>query len=221
MRGRQALRLLGVSVMACVALGAFAASAQAGTWIVEGKELKEGVDHPVTCNRAVEVEKLVVPFTLTGTVGSTPVKIEFGKVECVKEAFVIFDQGGVAYSEGKFHFSEGKILEPTGCSIGEFTTEPITGQVKEYAGLAPNVGITYSPKTVGGNWATMTITGTCAAAGNRIMKGFTVAQIVPGIFEEGKIPEYKFSPSIETATGSELKFAGNAAHLAGALKFFF
>ncbi len=218
MRGRQALRLLGVSMMACVALGAFAASAQAGfTWIVNGEILKEGVNHGVTCNRSE-----IAPFVLKGTVGEVPVtvELEFGKVNCKEN--IVFNKSGVAYSKGKFEFLEGKVLKPTGCAIegGAVTTNALTGQVKEYAALAPEEGITYSPETVGGSWATIKITGTCAAAGSRLVKGFTVARIVPGVYEEGKIPEWLFDSATEVATGSELKFAGNAAHLEGALKFF-
>lgn len=230
MRGGQALRVLGVTVAACIAFGAFAGSAQAGfTWIVNGNFLKEGETHKVTCERAAtvttevegEMKNVTIPFVLKGTVGEVkiPVELEFGKVNCVEN--IVYNEKGVAYSKGKFEFQEPKVLKPTGCTVKGFVSKSLTGRVKEYAGLAPEEGITYSPEAEGGSWAAIPFEGvTCSVAGNRIFKGFTVARIVPGVFEEGKIPEWLFDSGTEAATGSELLFAGNPATLGGALKFF-
>ncbi len=217
MRSKRALRLLGVTVLACVAMGALAGSAQAYEWIYRGEVIPENKKEEVECNQ-------VEPFFLTGSIGSTkvPVEVEFETVTC--EEWKIWNSLGEAYSLGELDFQGATMLGELGtvCGVTAGLTKPLTGKAESFPKLKTTAGLTLAPEEGFTNWIVLHITGaSCPIAGNRPVRGIDTTEVEPGEFLTNEIPPWAFSAEVQAATGSSLEFAGNQAVLTGELKFMF
>lgn len=211
-------RLLLVLTAAAIFVGVMADSAHAtmsaaGEWYLgfaPGTTLVEGTSKAMTCSK--ESEALV----LTGSIGETkiPVKIKATGIECI--GFVIKNSGTHGIGEGKLKFTGVTVVEPTGCTVasGSVETAAVKPELwKDSENTA--LGFVKYSQPLGENLATVEITGACAAAGNRIVKGSVFGELFWLTGSSSAFQPVSFSTAIDTTAGSALKFAGNPAHLSG------
>jgi hypothetical protein len=161
---------------------------------------------------------------LEGTVGSEAVKLSATGIKC--SGATLFNEyiGGVGHAakgEGKVTFTGVSLIEPSGCAAPtEITTNILKSETymggsgskeeerKAYDEFEPAAG-------PAGTFATISITGSCAAAGNRIIKGFVLGKFEDATGVQSKKHVLEFSPTIDSETGDALTLAGNVAHLDG------
>ena len=169
MRKRTRLSVIGLAVVATMAVAAQGASAF--TWTNAGKEFKSGEEQALKAAAVVDKfvngkgeEEAIPRLIFTGNFLTAPVKITSTSVET--SVAVIKQNGTVANFIGKLVFKGLTLDEPAGCSPPtSVTTNALTGTVAEIGGLTyvkltPTAGTT-TP------FATVTLTGTCAIAGRR------------------------------------------------------
>lgn len=199
-----------------LASGASATVTAEGEWYLgtsaPGTTLTEGSSKAVSCGVGGPGFKLA----LTGTVGTTPVKLESSEVECISAR--LFNKSGHGEGRAILKFSGVTVKEPTGCTVENETVETIELKSELYMATgSANPFVKFEPVTVGGNFAVVDIKGTCAAAGSRIVKGNVFGMASNPTSTPAVTQPLEFSSAIDTTAGSELKFSGNPAHLEGTI----
>lgn len=223
------LALTAVAMFAAVlANSASAAMTAEGEWYIgasaPGTTLAEGSSKAIKCAVGKHGEPEVERLVLTGTVGTEAVKLEATGIECTPsgskagEEAKIFNSGGHGFATGKLKFTGVTLVSPTNCSTaGTIETEALSAELYMDSASSTKAFVKFVPAVTGGNFATVTITGSCAAAGARIVKGFTYGEASNPTSTQATTQGLTFSPGIETTTESaeSLKLAGNPAHLTG------
>jgi hypothetical protein len=203
--------MAGVALLAMLALGAVAASAQATEgemgWVVHGELLPEGVKVEVPCEQAEALE-------IKSKVLATAFDVKYEEVSCV--GWKLWNTGGHALSSGKLKLSKPTIVSPAGCKTEAVTTNTLAGKVEQIKGLGTELGERFVPE-VGETLATINIAG-CALAGTYPLRGSEVAEMEPlNTFKE--IQPFLFDEAIEKIGGSGLKIGKETARLTGRLDF--
>ncbi len=109
-------------------------------------------------------------FVLTGVIGEAPkeipVKLEATQIDCIEAT--IFNEEGHGRDAGRLKFTGVTVALPTpGCTVenGEVTTEPLKTELYMDSESTTKAFDKFVPAVAGGNFATVQINGTCAAAG--------------------------------------------------------
>lgn len=151
-------------------------------------------------------------MTLTGTVGSEEVVLDATEVLC--EGATISNSEGMALDAGKLTFKGVKLTKPTGCEAPSTIT---TNALKSKINMGPGgVGVydKFEPAAgEAGTFATVKLTGSCAAAGSRIVKGWVYGKSPNATGEEFEKQSLTFSPTVDSTIGTGLTLAGNPASI--------
>ncbi len=215
------LALIAVALFAIVVTDSASATMTAqGEWYIgataPGTTLAEGTSKSVSCSiGAHNGESKIV---LAGSIGEspgTPVKLTATGVECIEAT--IFNQGGHGKDSGRLKFTGVTVSEPTGCDVlnDTITTEPLKTELYMDSASTTAAFDKFEAATAGGNFAIVHITGTCAAAGTKTIKGFIFGEAVNPTSTPAVTQPLTFSPAIDSTTGGGLTLAGNAASLTG------
>jgi hypothetical protein len=205
-RKRHVLKVLGLTVVAALAITAFASASAsaAGTWKVEGTALTEGTANGVGVNAALE----------TGSTATLKGKL-LGQ-EFVLTSTVLSSSGGLIYQEGGAK-DEG-VLEFSGLTVDKpsptcAVESPIkTKQLKSE--LVDNGSANAYDKffpAEGEVFATLKISG-CAVAGSYNVKGTVYGKGNTWSTEVASQP-LTFTPAINTELGGALTLGTSPAEL--------
>lgn len=207
-----------LAVTAVAMLAAVLANTASAAMVSEGQYYVGG--SAFTTAKTLKCEKASgTELILSGTVGTTPTKLKAAGVECLSAS--VNNVGGHGIATGKLKFTGVTVVEPSGCAVsGEAVeTESLKATLYKDTGSPENKKAfeKFEPAVAGGNFATVTITGTCAAAGSRIVKGSTFGESVNPTSTPALRQSIVFSTGVETTSASTetLKLAGNPAHLSG------
>ncbi len=197
------------ALAAVTASSAMAGSTPGGVWYVNGTKLSGS--EAVECAAAGTL-------TLDGSVAGIPVKLTATGVECVEAT--IFNNGGGTLGEdaGRLRFTGVSVDEPPNCVVdtGTVTTNNLSSSL---AMDTSESAITFDRfETTATNLAVVPLRGKeCVLAGNRPITGHVYAKASNLTGETSATQPFEFSPVIDATAGSELKLAGNAAHLTGTI----
>ncbi|HEY2054318.1 MAG TPA: hypothetical protein VGH14_10330 [Solirubrobacterales bacterium] len=204
-----------LALTAVAMLAAVMANSASATMTAEGQWFNgSGVLLPET---GVNCSKGEGPLVLTGTVGTTPTKLEATNVECV--GAVVKNESSHGVAVGKLNFTGVTVVEPAGCAVagGHVETEKLKAELYMSSASTTKAYVKFQPFEAGGLFASFEITGSCAAAGPRTVKGSTFGEAANPTKTPATTQGLNFSTAVEEATESTttLKFAGNNAHLSG------
>jgi hypothetical protein len=212
-----------LAITAVGMLAAIVASSASASAVTEaGKVWRTGASHTVLASGATKSVSCSTPGTLTmkGTVGAEEVELTASGIKC--EGATIFNEyeGTTAHAakdEGKLTFTGVKLVKPTNCTVPtEISTNALKSEIymeSTESGVALDK---FEPATGStGNFATITLSGSCAASGARLVKGtvYGRAKNHTGVYSTEQPLE--FSSTINSTAGGSLTLAGNAASLAG------
>jgi hypothetical protein len=208
-RKRRSLKVLGLAVVAVLALSAVMASAaSAKQWYVNGSATPLAGSETVSC-------KTATGFTLTSKVGEITLVLKATGVECLAGS-KIENSGGLGIDSGTLKFTGVTVEKPKNCSVsgGSITTNALNTELIVPAGDTTNGYDLFKPAT-GSEFVTVSITGgTCAVAGNYPVKGEIAGKGNTWGTELVEQP-LAFSPTIDGVTGKKLTFGGEPATMEG------
>jgi hypothetical protein len=205
---------------AVVASSASAAAVTGGQWYVKNVTLPVGTSKAVKCHIATGGT-----FVLTGEIGETTktaVEIKATGIDCLNATISNSTTSGVTVGTdaGELQFTGVTVVKPANCSVegGTITTKPLKSELYSESTETNTVYDKFEPVTVGGNFATIPITGaSCSVAGNRVVKGSVFGRATNKKGVMALEQPLNFSSAIDTAAGSALTFAANPAHLTGSV----
>jgi hypothetical protein len=242
------LRKIVPPLLACVALGAFAASAAraAEGWTINGNAL--GSYEEISCNNHVNSKgEAKSPLLFTATLLGETVELSAEGIDCLERPEGLFDARidntiSKGHSEITFTFTSVKVLKPsTKCTVGnvgrawsgEITTSELTGKVI----MDPTAGSTavfdkFTPEVEGGAFATIEFLGPeCSLSEDATsVKGSACGEAVHTNaggtgFEASKTGELRvvqslfFGKTLQETGGCTLEFGKKDAFLDGAIDF--
>lgn len=215
-----------LTLVMAVAMAWAANAAQAEIkWIVEGKALPENEKHKVTCQLPINEESgKPEPFTIETVQFGAELDLEFKEAAC--EEWVIWNSKGEALSLGRLKLGKGSVnvancsVEDPGKGAGTVTSESLSGNLVEFAGLTSGLGSTYKPAAGTAMAVIHIVGGACAVAGAYTVTGTDVAEVPPlNVLTPNPIA-FLFNLGIEEATGDHLKINKKAAIATGTLDFY-
>jgi hypothetical protein len=207
---RHALKVLGLAVMAALAISALASvtAASASTWTVEGGTVPQEVSATLKEGTTAKLEGTLLgqEFILTASaLSSMAWEGEAGDA-------VIYQEGAVAKAKGRLSFSGLTVHKPATCTVtSPIVTKNLTAEVVDHTGSG-NGFVKFTPETgAGTTFANIVVKG-CPVAGTYPVKGT--------VYGEGNAwgtmatsQPLNFSPAINTTLGGSLTLGVNAAKL--------
>ena len=206
---RRAMRILGMTLVASLALAAVAvASASATTWKAGGSLFTNGESATVIVSNKAALGGTGFIFALK-VLGKT---LKFTANTLAGESVTIKQSGSEALDSGKLIFSGLTVVEPSGCGVETITTEPLSSKLEAKTGLTSGLADHLFP-TSGETFAKIKVT-TCAIAGTYPLKGTLYAETnALGVLAVNQ--PLKFSPAINTAAGGKLLLGTEEMTLTG------
>jgi hypothetical protein len=206
---RRAIRILGVALVASLALAAVAvASASATTWKAGGSLFTNGQSATVTVSNKAALGGTGFTFAFK-VLGKT---VKFTAATLSGEGVKISQSGSEALGSGKLIFSGITVVDPSGCGVEAITTEPLSSRLESNTGLTSKVADHLFP-TSGESFAKIKVTA-CAIAGTYPLKGTLYAETnALGVIAVNQ--PLKFSPAINTAAGGKLLLGTEEMTLTG------
>jgi hypothetical protein len=207
---RHALKILGVAVMASLAISAFAAaSASASHWTVGGSG--------ATLTEATNVEASLKPETSAKLVGTllgqtfelTATTLSSSGWEGTGSA-TIYQEGLLSKAKGRLSFSGLTVDKPSGCTVtSPIVTKNLTAELIDHTGNE-HAFVKFFPEE-GATFATIVVKG-CAVAGSYPVKGTVYGEGNVWGTETAEQP-LNFSPAINETLGGALTLGVNPATL--------
>ena len=226
-----------VAIMAVFAVGAAMAGTASAAAVTEAKKWYTGeageaeVQQPKNLEASIdthaEIGKL---FRLKGTIGGKELELQASRIHCsgckIENKEVTGKAGKVAYGSGKLAFTSVVVTKPEKCTVlsesnaeGEVITkalsihsdwmmeDPETKEAVNAMQFVPVSGTVLATLKIEGEGC-KAIAGSYNLVGTLFAKGqhtetFATNQVIV------------FSPSVQTATGAEVKLGGNKAELTG------
>ncbi len=212
------LAIASVAMLAAV----MASSASAASWQVGTEEAHEALSKAETVSCTNE-GKLTLEGELTGF---GPIVLTATGINCVEAS--IFNESGAAKDAGKLEFTGVTIDGELGtvCSVEEnekhtVTTNPLESELVMHAEDPEVVFDSFVPAEERVNFAVVHIVGaSCPIAGNRAVRGNVSGQAAYPTGTPALTQSLTFSATVDATAGSNLKFAGNPAHLVGTVDNF-
>jgi hypothetical protein len=206
---RHALKVLGLAVMAALAISALASvTASASTWTVEGGSVPQAVKATLKAGSTAKLEGTLLgqDFVLTATTLSSMAP------EGEEGDATIYQEGAKAKAKGRLSFSGLTVDKPAGCTVtSPIVTKNLTGEVVKHTGSG-NGFVKFTPTTgAGTTFANITVKG-CAVAGTYPVKGTVYGEGNAWGTMAAEQP-LNFTPAINTTLGGGLTLGTNAAKL--------
>lgn len=206
---KHALKILGLAVMAALALSVFtAASAPAATWKVEGASLSHGESRNATA-----ALKEGTGLTLTGTILGQHFHITFTSLFSTGwsgGSGSINQSGTIAKLILRYIFSSIHIHTPAGCTVtSPFETKNLTAEVVSHK-ESETAYVKFFPEE-GETLGTIVVKG-CAVAGSYPLKGVFYGE-GNKFGEEFVNQKLNFSPTINTILGGNVTLGTGPATL--------
>ncbi len=205
------LAIASVALLAAV----MASSASAAAWHVGGSELSGSETVACTVGEYEGAEKLELEWEITGF---GPLVFTGTGINCVNST--IFNEGGSAKDAGELQFTgvtiDGEI--GTVCSVenNTVTTNRLESELVMHAEDPEVVFDKFVPAEERVNFAVLHIVGaSCPIAGNRAIRGNASGQAAYPTGTPALTQSLTFSAAVEATAGSNLRIAGNPAHLIG------
>lgn len=212
------LVLMSIAMLTAVmASSASAAVETGGTWHVEGIPNFVGPES-VACSigKHAGEEKIALEGEITGL---GPVVLTATGIECIN-AKIFNNAGGHAFDEGELKFTGVTIDGALGtvCSVqnNAVTTNNLETELFMDSEEPEIAFDKFEPAGGGANIAVVQIVGgSCPVAGKKPVRGYVYGEAVNRTGVHSETQPLTFSEAVDTTAGSELKFAGNEAHLTG------
>jgi hypothetical protein len=206
---RHALKILGMAVMAALAISTLAsATASATTWTVENGAVPQEVQMTLKVGTTATLEGTLLGqnFVLTASALSSTA---WGGV--AGDA-TIYQEGAVAKAKGRLSFSGLTVDKPAGCTVtSPIVTKDLTAEVVDHTGNTHGFVKFFPEAGAGTTFAGITIKG-CAIAGTYLLKGTVYGEGNEWGTMAAEQP-LVFNPTINTTLGGSLTLGTNAAKL--------
>lgn len=168
-KSKKGLTVLGLTMVAALAMAVVASGASAAQWYVNNTLL--------TGSKTIKCEKKSgTTLTMEGKIQKTAVTLTATGVECVS-GDTIQNVSGEGTATGKLKFTGITVTGlKSGCTAENFETNALVAKVKMFAGLASGTGVEFAPAS-GVAFGNLKLLSTCGgAAGNYPVEGIEVGE---------------------------------------------